>query len=108
MKTIKPVVASIAILAALVSLGCASAYHDNPCGCVSYEYCPRSPLPYTPYAGCPTPVAIEFATAHAATPDDQPTYAQNPAPGLTSRRPVNQPNPRELTLTRFGPEETIR
>ena len=79
MNAIKPVVASIVALAALVSLGCASAYHDNPCGCVSYDYCPRPPLPYIHYAGCPTPVATKFATADVATLDEQPTYVQNPA-----------------------------
>jgi hypothetical protein len=42
--------------------GCAHAYHDYPCGCVPYGYCPPQPLAYTGYAACPTPMAERFAS----------------------------------------------
>lgn len=37
--------------------GCAHAYHEYPCGCIPYDYCPEPPLPYTAYGECPTPIA---------------------------------------------------
>lgn len=45
----------------LVLPGCAAAYHDYPCGCVPYAYCPPPPLPYVTYShcGCPTPIAAQ-------------------------------------------------
>ena len=41
--------------------GCMSAYrayHD--CCCIPYDYCPRAPLPYVDYCGCPTPMAEAY------------------------------------------------
>lgn len=58
--------------------GCAHAYHESPCGCVSYDYCPDPPLPYTSYSGCPTPVASSYAAQRA--PGVTPTPATPPAP----------------------------
>ena len=59
----------------LISLsGCAHAYHAYPCGFVSYGYCPDPPLPYTSYAGCPTPVASGYVSRQnmIATPAPAP------------------------------------
>jgi hypothetical protein len=41
----------------IASCGCAAAYHDYPCGCVPYGYCPSAPLRYAAYDACLTPVA---------------------------------------------------
>lgn len=51
--------ALVVSIGGLLAGGCATAYHayDDPCCCVRYQYCPRPPLPYTTYGGCPTPVA---------------------------------------------------
>lgn len=40
--------------------GCAAQYHDYPCGCPSYGYCPPAPLPYEVYCGCLTPAAAHY------------------------------------------------
>ena len=40
--------------------GCAAAYHDYPCGNISYGYCPPPPLPYTGFDTCPTPLAADY------------------------------------------------
>lgn len=64
-------------LLVLASLsGCAHAYHESPCGCVSYNYCPDPPLPYVSYSGCPTPVASSY-TVHR-TPAVSPPPAPSP------------------------------
>jgi hypothetical protein len=52
---------NLSLLALLLgAIGCAAAYHDYPCGCPPYGYCPPSPLPYTVYCGCPTPAAMHY------------------------------------------------
>ena len=45
------------VLLLAVACGCSAAYHDYPCGCVPYGYCPLPPLPYAAYETCHTPVA---------------------------------------------------
>lgn len=60
---------------AVLSCGCAQAYHDYPCGCVPYGYGPEPPLPYRRYASCPTPIASRRATelqGRASPPTDAP------------------------------------
>jgi len=48
--------------------GCASAYHDYPCGRVPYGYCAPPPLPYAQYEACPTPFANRYGSRDGATP----------------------------------------
>lgn len=60
-------------LIAVISLsGCAHAYHAYQCGCVPYEYCPDSPLPYTVYSGCPTPIASRYVVPQNPVPPPSP------------------------------------
>ena len=51
------------MLLCLPSIGCAPQYHwyGRGCSCIRYDYCPPTPLPYTTYCGCPTPVASCYA-----------------------------------------------
>lgn len=62
----------------VISGGCAAAYHDYPCGCIPYGYCPPPPLAYTVYNACPTPIARCYladdvsARADLAMPPDGP------------------------------------
>ena len=48
--------------AVLSAAGCAQQYHWYQGGncCTPYSYCPPAPLPYTPYHGCPTPIASSY------------------------------------------------
>ena len=48
---------------ALSAGGCAQQYHWYQGGrcCTPYTYCHPAPLPYTPYHGCPTPIASSYA-----------------------------------------------
>lgn len=48
----------------VISGGCATAYHDYPCGCIPYGYFPPPPLAYTAYDACPTPVAHDYLLEH--------------------------------------------
>jgi hypothetical protein len=50
------------LLATTIIFGCARQYHWYRCGCncVNYNYCTPGPLPYTPYCGCPTPIANSY------------------------------------------------
>ena len=53
------------LLPLVISCGCSAAYHDYPCGCVPYRYCPPPPMRYAAYDACPTPLAacyLENAT----------------------------------------------
>ena len=80
----------IAIAAAVIAGGCAQQYHcyrDGPC-CTGYSYCTPAPLPYTPYRGCPTPVASSYVgrvgyapVAPQASPNEPqtPSDASEPA-----------------------------
>jgi hypothetical protein len=65
---------------ALLPVGCAPAYHayrPGCYGCIEYGYCPPSPLPYTSYGGCPTPVASGYADRVAPT---SPRGRESPVP----------------------------
>lgn len=45
----------LALLATVVLLtaGCSSAYRCYEGGCINCRYCPRKPLAYSTYTGCP-------------------------------------------------------
>jgi hypothetical protein len=63
-----------------VTMGCASAYHAYPCGCVPYGYCPEPPLPFMNYCGCPTPQAAKYRCQHpVATPEGSKPLSDSPA-----------------------------
>jgi hypothetical protein len=50
------------LLAMALIFGCARQYHWYRCGCdcVNYNYCPPTPLPYSPYCSCPTPISSSY------------------------------------------------
>ena len=54
--------AVVMLLATVLIVGCARQYHwyDCGCSCVDYRYGPPGPLPYSPYCGCPTPIAESY------------------------------------------------
>lgn len=60
------------VFVALAASGCAAAYHDYPCGCIPYAYCPPPPLAYGPYEACPTPIARCYALDQPALPHPAP------------------------------------
>jgi len=60
-KYLWPAVLIVAAVA-VVQAGCASAYHEYPCGTVPYRYCAEPALPYRTLHACPTPVATETGT----------------------------------------------
>ena len=51
----------ICVVLAVLTAGCAPAYHSYRCGSIRYDYCPPAPPPYITYCGCPTPAASGYA-----------------------------------------------
>lgn len=81
----------VAILGLLC--GCAHQYHcnqDDRC-CTNYRYCTPSPLPYTGYRGCPTPLASTYVgrTYVAPSMSVEPRADTITPPAPTSTRPAN-------------------
>ena len=81
----------VLLVGGLLAGGCATAYHNYPCGCVHYKHCPSPPLPYTTYCGCPTPVAKCYemvSSKTTATP-----LERRSAPELAMPEPLSsEPN----------------